>query len=483
MATGDRLNPFPPQVLGSTTILVDRRRPVAVLREPDVPDRVLTWPDAPLPHGSASAHLRAAPGCIWVIYTQEGSDPGDDSVCTAVRISTDAQVAAVELGTLVAVGADDIGVWVSPDPYLAMGDGLPEHDGQDPGAQAHAEAHAEAHIGPPAWLEDAPVESWEDFELAQRQVHDARMTASAQQFLATAAPAAGHEDTTGWFSFTPGAEIVTTAEQLPDAGPLPNGNEERFGWFAYPPGDEPEPAPPHEPLVTTATGPVTLRRVCPDGLDEEMVVSRLVCEVSVGGPGMLRVVFHPTGPIYTPDGHGGSSVRYPQRVTDVDVSAGLPTTVDLDALPSEPIEEEWDDDQPTASDGDRVDLSGVAGTRWTPRPLSAGVEEAAVEAVLAQYTGLDTPSIVHTTHDDRWHKVQSEHPDVTLTVDGIWPHTEVALDFTYLPARGRLFRRRTRVFDDAGAPITGRYLDVYLDEDLATTDLDQLPVREGRSLI
>lgn len=479
MATGDRLDPFPAVMLGSTTVLVDRHRPVAVLREASG-ERMVTWPDAPLPARAASAGVLAAPGCVWVLYSEVSLDGPDTDSCTAIRLGLDAAVSGCELGTLTPVGVDDVGVWGCPDPYLAMSERLPEQDAEDPDAHAHAEAHT----GPPAWLKDAPVESWEDFNLAERQIHDPQMVAAAERFLAAAPPAQGHEDTTGWFSYTRAAEVVATAEELPAAAPLPNGNEERYGWFAYPPGAEPEPEnPPPEPLAPSPTGAVTLRRVRPDGPDEEMTLSRVVSEISASGPGVLRVVFHPTGPVHTPDGYGGSFVHYPQRVTEIDVSAGLPAAVDLDVLASQPVADEWDDDEPTATDGDRVDLNGVTGTRWTPRPLDAGVEEAAVEAVIAQYTGLDTPSVVHTARDDRWHRVQSAYADVTLTLERFWPLTEVVLDFTYLPARGHLFRRRTRVFDDAGAPITGRYLGVYLDEDLATKDLDQLPIRGGRSLI
>ena len=98
----------------------------------------------------------------------------------------------------------------------------------------------------------------------------------------------------------------------------------------------------------------------------------------------------------------------------------------------------------------------------------------------AQYADLDEPHLVHTRRDDRWHRVQSEYADVEVHTEGAWPDLEVVVDFGYRPAPGRSFRRRTRVFDDAGAPIVAPYLSVYLDEDLATTALDQLPERDGR---
>lgn len=450
MVAVDRLDPLPPVVVAGVTVLVDRARPVAVLRDgAGAVLRVVTWPDAPLPSASAAAWVLAAPGCVWVVYTDHSPDGSGPDMRTAVRVGLDGRVTGCELGSSAPLGTDDVGLWVGPDPYLAMGYGVAEN-GDEPGDGGADDSGQDAAAGPPPWLDSAPVEPWEDFERAQREAYEA--TAAA------------------------------TADGLPA---LPEDLEgDSFGWFAYAPGDEPEPAAPlPEPPAPQPTGPVVLRRVDADGRAEEVVVSRVVSRVSSTGDGALRVVFHPTGPVLTPDGDGGYGVHYPQRAAELDLSAGLPTgAVDLDALTSWPVDDdEVEEDEPAVDEGDRVDLTGVVGTRWTPRPLDDDAVEAAVRAVYEQYAHLAEPQLVLTTRDDRWHRVQSPYADLAVRVEGTWPDTEVVVDFAYRPEPGRLFRRRTRVFDDAGVPWASPYLTVYLDETLATADLDRLPLREGRS--
>lgn len=442
----DRLDPLPPEVAGGVTFLVDRCRPVAVLRDASGVVRVVTWPDAPLPARSATARLYPAPGCVWVVYAEDAmDDPADPS--TAVRIGADGQVDTCELGDLEAIGADDQGVWLSAAPYLAMEEGLPGGDDEE---LEEPDEGAELPAGPPAWVQHAPVESWENFERARREADEADAQAGTGKFFAIEPPQ--------------GAE------------------GESFGWFAYPPGQErEEPAPLPELPAPAPTGPAVLRRVRVDGEVDEVLASRVVSRVQVSGHSVLRLVFHPTGPVLSVDPDGrGYDVHYPQRVAEIDISDGLPANLDLDALASQPGDEEEDDEEePAVDEGDRVDLSGIAGTRWAPRPLEAGQVAAAVEAVRAQYADLDQPHLVHTARDDRWHRVQAEYADLGVRVEGTWPHTEVVVDFIYLPAPGAPLRRRTRVFDDTGAPTVSPYLGVYLDEDLATTNLDELPVREG----
>lgn len=447
MVTPDRLDPLPPVVVGGVTVLVDQSRPVAVLREGGGSERVVTWPDAPLPAASASASVLAAPGCVWVVYTGHSPDGSGPDAHTAVRVGLDGQVSGCEVGSLTPIGADEVGLWVCPDPYLMMGNGHGGSDSDDDGGDDVAD-------GPPPWLEHSPVESWEDFQRAERRADEAQAAAVAEKFLA--------------------------------AAPLGSGEEDSFGWYAYAPGEEPEPsAPLPDPPTPRPSGPATLRRVHTDGQIEEMVASRVISRVAATDDGALRVLFHPTGPVLTPDGYGGYGVHYPQRTADIDLSGGLPDTVDLDALTSRPVleEHEHEDEEPMTEEGDRVDLAGVAGTRWTPRPLDDGEVEAAVRAVREQYAALDEPTSVWTARDDRWHRVQAPYADLAVRVEGAWPDTEVVVEFAYLPEQGRLFRRRTRVFDDVGAPSVSPYLEVYLDEDLATTDLDELPVRDGRSEI
>ena len=445
----DRLDPLPAVVCGSTAVVVDRFRPVAVLRAADASVRVVTWPDAPLPARSASPSVLAAPGCAWVVYAEDSTDGSAERAATAVRIGLDGQVAFCELGTLEAIGADEHGVWLTPSPYPLLEETLGAVD-EEAGADDAVDQ------GPPPGFDSAPVQAWEDFERAQREVSDAQTVGDVAQFLATASPEMGEG--------------------------------ESFGWFAYAPGSEPPPsAPSPEPPEPSPTGAAVLHRVGVSGGHEQMVVSRVVSRVQAVGGGVLRLVFHPTGLVLTadPDGYG-YGVHYPRRVVEVDASAALPAALDLDldAMASQPFDEEEEgEEEPVVDEADRVDLANIVGTRWTPRPLGPEEVEAAVAAVRAQYAGLDEPHVVHTRRDDRWHRVQSEYADLEIRTEGMWPETEVVVDFTYRPQPAHRLRRRTRVFDAAGAPLVSPYLSVYLDEDLATTDLDQLPVRDGHRQI
>lgn len=161
------------------------------------------------------------------------------------------------------------------------------------------------------------------------------------------------------------------------------------------------------------------------------------------------------------------------------MSGGLPARVDLDALDSQPFEEQlptW----PASQAGDRVDLSGVAATSWTLRRPGQDEIDSAVQAVRAQYEALDAPHVVHTRSDDRWHRVRSQYSDLAVRVEGEWPLTEVVADFTVHTRPADPLRRRTRVFDAAGLPITNPYLAIRLNEDLTEADLAEPPQREGR---
>lgn len=444
----DLLDALDPVVVGGVMFLVDRSRPVAALRGVDGLATVVVWPDAPLPARSASPSVLAAPGCVWVVYAEDSTDPARTSAATAVRIGVDGQVSACELGSLEAIGADEHGVWLADFPYLQLEEGLYDDEESDAGGPAA--------LGPPEELSSAPVESWEDFERAQRQA----TKAETEQYFATFPSQSKEGETSGWFTYSP-----LQADEP----------------------EQPLPAPP----PPSPSGPAVLHRVRVDGGREQMRVSRVVTRVQAEAPERLTLVFHPTGVMLTADPNWhGYVVHYPRRATKIDVSAGLPAVLDLDALPSQPLddedeeqgEDEWED-QGGEGVGQDVDLGGVAGTRWSLRPISPDEVEAAVRSVRAQYAGLDQTHLVHTPRDDRWHRVQSKYADVEVRTEEAWPETEVVVDFTYLPNRDHRLRRRTRVFDHVGAPIGARYLSVYLEEDLATTDLTGLPVVEGRSQI
>ncbi len=246
-AADDLRDPLPPVKCGSTTVLVDRARPVAARRAADGTVQVVTWAGAPLPARSATASVLAAPSCVWVVDAEESVDDAADPASTAVRVGADGSVAGRELGILRAIGSDDVGVWLSPSPYLAMEKASADGDAEEP------DDEGEVLERPPAWALSAPVESWEDSGRVVREASDARRAVAVERSLA--------------------------------AAPL---------------GDPPPPSP---------TGPVALHRVGADGAREEMTLSRVVSRIDVAGVGMLRVAFHPTGPVRTADEHGGYGVQ------------------------------------------------------------------------------------------------------------------------------------------------------------------------------
>ena len=416
MVDADLLESLRPAVVGEVTFLVDRVRPVAALCGPDGSVRLVCWPDAPLPARTATAYLYPAPGCVWVVYAAPG-DRGVISRATAVRVGVDGQVATRVLGMVAAIGADDAGVWVSPEPVPVVA--LDAEDSLGAGFALPEDA-SEA--------EDLPVEAWDDFEREQRQADEG-------------AP------------------------------------------------DEPMPPLPARLFPPAATGPVTLCRLRADGGEDAVVASRLVGEVSVSAAGMMRLLFYPTDPIFTQSLDGMERfMRYPQGVAELDVSAGLPASVDLDALDSRPVSAEEEDNPYLAryaslhgawAPPQVVDLTGVPGARWTLRPLAAKQVQAAVDAVREQLAGLGEPESIGTTRDGRWHRVQSRYADAETHVQGVWPATEVVLDFSYLPHPGHRFRVRHRVFDDAGVPIASPYLRDYLQGTMYGVDPETLPMREG----
>lgn len=107
-----RLNPFPAVEVDDVRILVDRKRPVAVLQSDDS-SRFVTWPHAPLPPAAASARLVTAPGAVWVVYEEAADRFPDLPSCTDVRIGVDGAASGVIIGRLQVIGADSDGIWAS----------------------------------------------------------------------------------------------------------------------------------------------------------------------------------------------------------------------------------------------------------------------------------------------------------------------------------------------------------------------------------
>lgn len=432
MVDVDLLDPLLAVMAGGVRVVVDAARPVAALIDVDGAVRVVTWADAALPARSASGHTLAAPGCVWVIYSEDFTVDDPARTTTAVRIGADATVGWCELGSLEVAGADEVGVWTTAHPYLAMAASR-EHM---PGAELFQAA--------PAWLADAPALSQQDFQRALEQAGRADVEA------AMAAAAADDQEPTGWFAFSPDA-----------AG--------------QPPLDPP-PAP-------VPTGAAVLYRTRPGGQVEQMSVSRVVSQVIAPAPGMLRLIFHPTTPMITntADGHG-HTYDHPRRAVVIDATQALPERVDFGALDSQPVGDELPTYEPRQA-SDVVDLAGIAATRWTLRNPGPQQTQAAVDAVVEQYAALGDPQAVHTRRDGRWYRVESRYSQVTVHAEGTWPHTQVVADFIIDTQPDYHLRRYTHVFDHAGLPIAFPDLAARLEEDLEEADLDELPEREDRRLI
>ncbi len=420
--------------------LIDRERPVAVLRGDDS-ERVVTWPDAPLPSRASTARLVPAPDAVWVVYEAYVPDSAGLVWSTAVRIGVDGSAVGVDIGRMSVIGADSEGIWASPAPWPA-----PEpYPGSD-------DVEAPASID----SEDLPVESWEDF---QKDEDDWRRDVLSR-----------HRNRR--------LHGVYTLSQLAELGDEDEG-EHSYGWFASAPGDDAgEPAtrlaPPPAP---GPSAPVELVRFGRGGRVEPITVDRAVAEVAQDGSRTV-FTFFPTNPVGTVDPETDSiGYSYPQSRISVDLTGGVPAALavgdhEAAAVPMDD-EECWDDDdaagEATEPDArDRVDLATVSGIDWAPAGLSAEDIEAAVRDVVEQLEWLARPNTIWTRRDDRLHRVESPYRELAVRASGDWPETLVTVEFRHREYADALYRRRYRIFDTAGRPIDRQYLTVYLEADIAT---------------
>jgi hypothetical protein len=433
----DVLQPHTPVRLGDGELFVDTQRPVAALVTPGRATTFITWPDAALPPTAGPSEVLEAPNAAWVIYRElEAVENPGPFVSTAVRIGVDGSCRSIELGHLAPIGADDHGVWLTAQPAPVVDD---DSDEDREAVKAQEEFFLKA--------KDAPLEEWDD------------LPEPVPRPIGIDFPATGDGVSFGW-----------TAD--PDSS-----GRRGIGLEVDDSADDPAPRPPAS--TAADTGPVTLIR---RGLaaDVEMGVDRIVSEVAMV-EGRLRLTYHPTGPIITPEPGGSSwSYEYPQETIDIDVSTGLPEQVRVADHPSTKVPtrecDDWldDDDEPDATPV--ISLSGVPGTSWTLRVLDADRITASIEKVRSDLLGLDEPSLVWLDVDDTVHRVRSDYRELSVHVENDWPDTEVVAEFRYRRFGAQRVRYRVRLFDAAGRPILYEYLTVYLMEDLDTMDLDETEI-------
>jgi len=423
------MNPFPPVELGGVRALVDRDRPVALLRSGDA-ERFVTWPEAPLPPTTVSARLVGAADAVWVVYAEENaSEAGAPAWCTVVRIGADGFTAGIDLGRLAVIGADSSGVWASPRPWTSPED----LDGDDDTAPPSFEEYA-----------DLPLESRDAFaklEGAWRDEESAALRSRAMDALQSAED--DEQNAFSWFTTVSGRVPIPPERLTP------------------PPPPGPSPA-------------VDLVRFGADGSVERLTVDRTVMAIEQEGSLTLFTYF-PTNPVATLQG-SSISYSYPLSRIAVDLAGGLPRALSVGDHDETPLSMEyWEGvwgafDAAEKAERPDIDLTGVDGIEWPLAPIGPEEREAAVHRIVEQLEGLAEPHIVWTRRDDRVHRVESPYRELKVDVSAPWPDTVVSVEFRNREYPDTLFRRRYRVFDATGRPIPREYLTVHLEEDLATGD-------------
>lgn len=435
-----RLNPFPAVEVDDVRILVDRKRPVAVLQSDDS-SRFVTWPHAPIPPAAASARLVTAPGAVWVVYEEAADRFPDLPSCTAVRIGVDGAASGVTIGRLQVIGADSDGIWATPRTR-------PERETEPGGGEDHADATG-------SWDDDGaglPLESWEEFHKREERWSEDDFAKHQENFMAGAAGRNTVED-----------DRVAKS----------------FGWSAFPDLEGEKPAARFDsPRAPGPSLPVELTRYRIDGRTDTLKVDRTVAALEQKGS-LTIVTFFPTNPVATL-ARNGDRVDYshPKSRILVDFSSGLPSTLavgeyDATALP---VTDAWDevrDDESLRQESDipaddRIQLASVRGIDWAPAAIGPEDIQSAVKSLVEQLESLARPSTVRTLRDDQVHRVESAYRDLSVRVESAWPATTVTVEFRNLEHPGALYRRRYRVFDSSGRPIDSGYLTINLEEDIAT---------------
>ena len=462
----DRLVPLAAVAVGDLTLIPDATRPVAAVVDGGGASTLITWGDASVPRRAVTgASVVPTESGAWVVY--ESDTGGAENVVeameyTAVHLTSEGVTAAHDLGTHRPVGDDRVGLWAG-DPRSAsfwMGEDDPlEQSSDDAGEEGSPD---------PAMLEPMPEEPfWPE---AGTDVPDDHGVNDDDHQHGTDGEADLDLDSDSDSDDT----LVMTATQYTYHFVGADGVEH-----------DDDPLPEREPADPLPTSPGDLIRVGPRGERDMVRVDHLVDGVRLDRDDLV-IRFHATGPreIASPDGWGWNVV-YEPREARVDTRAGLPSSIDTGSLPSTAVPLEHDDDWEAQEQaetvlhetwGDRFDLTGVVGATWPLWDGDATARDEAVAALSRRLEALAEPVVVWTHDHPAPRRGRSAYRDVVVERWGAWPDTELVVSFEHTAVPFLRLSRRYRVFDDAGYPESWDYVDVHLEEDVAT---GQMPPRSA----
>ncbi len=417
------LIPLDALVVGTSTIVPDATRPVAAIIDDDSTVSWAVWPTAPLP-ARAIGHVSLWPTSrgAWVIYETEDSEEADDVIQrSAVFVTPHGVTMTYDLGAGQLVGADSGGLWLG-DPRDVS-----------------------------TWMEapDCPEKPTDITDFEHLNPDDLEWV-PAEPF---------------WHSDFPNYGRCADDDFADISGA---GNDQM---------DEVEPA---LPLPTPAT---ELVRIHADGGRSVIRVDHLAHRVDFNGT-QLTLQYYPTGPRQVLDHQGpGWIVLYEAREVTINVSNGLPGTIETEQLTSQPVitededayEYEYERQQAAITTWrDCFDLDGVDHTDWPLTSLPDVARTAAIGKLRAQFDDLEIPSIVWTRDHPTLRRAKSDYRNVKITDEGTWPATVIVVSFEHRTVPSLRLRRSYRVFNDSGHPRAWAHVTVQLDEDLNTGDIPSL---------
>ncbi len=212
----------------------------------------------------------------------------------------------------------------------------------------------------------------------------------------------------------------------------------------------------------------------PDGQQSIVRAGRQICFARDGLDGPALIVYA-GAPLARSEGYA-TSYEYHY------LSIPLPEVLPTETLAPASTDYDWDDESVRelmgTFEGTRVDPPlGLPGIGWTLVDLPPQAQQAAVDAVLREFSNLE----------DYWHggkggpaPLADGMSEGRVDVVGEWPHTHVDVSFTHPFFAGGRMRRRVPVFDGAGRCIPPLYNSIHLMEDLDTRDLpDPSTARDG----
>ena len=204
-------------------------------------------------------------------------------------------------------------------------------------------------------------------------------------------------------------------------------------------------------------------------------------------PRGIQLWVNPSPAITHPDGEGGAGYEYRCTALPLPPLASLGGELRFrDLVPRGwgrkvsqrqqlALEQQHVDDG--MLDLERIDLAGVAGSRWQLVQLSRAQREQAVTAMAGQFTNAHR----YWQLDDGGTAPLSEGmEDVQVQVIGAWPRTRIEVSFTHPHYPLGRMCRTIEVFDAAGRIRFNPYADINLMEDLDTCALlDPAQARDG----